>query len=174
MDGTLVDTNHANFRTYKKAIEHVTNSDYGLVFNPDQRFNRTHLKKSVPDLTELEYNTIIMHKESYYEQFLPNTHLIMDTVDILFKFCKTHRTVLVTNCRKDRALITLNHFGLTDKFDHIFFRDFAKNEEKINKYQSAIFKLGVQPHLIIAFEDEETEIRDARKAGICAINPILF
>ena len=174
MDGTLVDTNHANFLAYKKAIEHVTNSDSGLVFNPEQRFNRTHLKMSVPNLTEQEYNTIIIHKESYYELFLPNTHLIGTTADILFKYCETHRTVLVTNCRKDRALITLNHFGLTDKFDHFFFREFAKNEEKINKYQSAIFKLGVEPDLIIAFEDEETEIRDARKAGISAINPVIF
>ena len=89
MDGTLVDTNHANFLAYKKAIEHVTNSDSGLVFNPEQRFNRTHLKMSVPNLSEQEFNTIILHKESYYELFLPNTHLIGNIADILFKYCES-------------------------------------------------------------------------------------
>jgi beta-phosphoglucomutase len=174
MDGTLLDTNLANFLAYKKAIEFVTNSDHGLVFNSEQRFNRSNLIKAVPNLSQKEYNEIILQKEAYYELFLPNTKLIDNVAEILFKYSETHLTVLVTNCRKDRALITLNHFRLTDKFDHIFFREFAKKDEKINKYQNAIIKLDVQPELIIAFEDEEIEIRDAQKAGISLINPKLL
>ncbi|KAF5055053.1 hypothetical protein DSECCO2_381620 [anaerobic digester metagenome] len=83
-----------------------------------------------------------------------------------------HKTVLVSNCRKDRAITTLNHFGLTDKFSNIFFREFEDNDKKINKFQNAILRLGVPPNLIIAFENEESEIADAKKAGISIINPI--
>jgi beta-phosphoglucomutase len=174
MDGTLVDTNRANFLAYKKAIEQVTNFGHGLVFNSEERFTRSYLVRVIPDLPQNVYDEIILQKETYYEQFLPNTTLIGNVAEILFKYSETHKTVLVTNCRKNRAIVTLNHFRLTDKFDHILFREFAKNDEKINKYQNAIIKLGVRPELIIAFEDEEIEIRDAQNVGISVINPKLL
>jgi len=55
MDGTLVDTNLANFFSYRKAIQSVTKSDYNLSYNPDNRFNRNSLKTTVPNLSETEY-----------------------------------------------------------------------------------------------------------------------
>ena len=86
--------------------------------------------------------------------------------DILFKYFKTNTTILVTNCRKERALSTLNYFGLTDKFSQIFYRQFTNNDEKINKFKNAISELGVPPNLVIAFENEEIEIEDAKNSGI--------
>ena len=46
--------------------------------------------------------------------------------------------------------------------------------KKINKFQKAILKLGITPNHIIAFENEESEIADAREAGITIINPIII
>jgi beta-phosphoglucomutase-like phosphatase (HAD superfamily) len=46
-------------------------------------------------------------------------------------------------------------------------RQWRKNKQ-ISK---AIIKLGVTPNFIIAFENEESEIADALKAGITIINP---
>jgi len=66
MDGTLVDTNLANFLSYKKAIISVTKSNYDLTYNSDKRFNRSCLKDTVPNLTEKEYEIIIKEKEKYY------------------------------------------------------------------------------------------------------------
>ncbi|MBL7759851.1 MAG: HAD hydrolase-like protein [Sediminibacterium sp.] len=171
MDGTLVDTNLSNFHSYKKAIRFVTNSDYDLTHNPEKRFNRSALKNVIPNLTEKEYEKIIQKKEKYYEDFLHENKLNKKISDILFKYSKTNKTVLVTNCRKGRALATLNYFGLTDKFAHIFYRQFANNDEKVNKFQYAISELGVSPNLVIAFENEEIEIADAKQAGIKIINP---
>jgi len=171
MDGTLVDTNLANFLSYKKAILSVTKFDHDLTYNSDKRFNRSSLKNAVPNLTEGEYERIIQEKEEYYNDFLNETKLNVEIADILFKYSKTNRTVLVTNCRKDRALTTLKHFGLDDKFSDIICREFGDIGEKINKFQNAILKLGVPPNFIIAFENEESEIADARKAGITIINP---
>ena len=172
MDGTLVDTNLANFLSYKKAIHSVTKTDNDLSYNPNKRFNRSNLKNAVPNLTDREHERIIQEKEKYYDDFLQETILITENAEILFKYSKTNKTVLVTNCRKDRAFKTLNHFGLTDKFSHIFCREFGDNYQKINKFQNAISKLGVPPNFVIAFENEESEIADAKKAGITIINPL--
>lgn len=171
MDGTLVDTSLANFLAYKKAILSVTKSDHDVTYSSDRRFNRSNLKNAVPDLTESEYKKIIQEKEECYSDFLQEIKLNAKTADILFKYSKTNKAVLVTNCRKNRAMITLRHFGLENKFSHIFCRELGNNEKKINKFQNAISKLGVPPNFIIALENEESEIKDAQKAGISIINP---
>lgn len=173
MDGTLIDTNLANFLSYEKAIQSVTNSEYDLNYNPDKRFNRSNLKISVPNLSNVEYERIVKEKEEYFKYFLNQTTLKSEIVDILFKYSKMNKTILVTNCRKDRALSTLNHFGLTDKFEKIFYRKFDENGKKINKFENAIFKLGVEPNLVVVFENEEIEIADAIQAGIKIINPLI-
>ena len=172
MDGTLIDTNFANFLSYKKAIYTVTNLDHDLTYNPDKRFNRSILKNAIPKLTEREYNIIIRQKEIHYNDYLHETKLIKETADILFKYSKTNKTVLVSNCQKDRVMNTLSHFGLVDKFSEIFYREFGDNDQKINKFQYAISKLGVPPNLVIVFENEEGEIADAQNAGISIINPL--
>jgi phosphoglycolate phosphatase-like HAD superfamily hydrolase len=172
MDGTLIDTNLANFLSYKQAILSITKSDQHLIFNPDQRFNRSNLKITVPNLTDAEYVKIIQEKEKLYDDFLSETKLIENVAEILIKYAETNMTVLVTNCRKERAVKTLEHFGLLEKFSHKFYREFAGNSEKTNKYLNPISKLGIQSSLIIAFEDEESEIADAQKAGISIVNPI--
>ena len=172
MDGTLIDTNLANFLSYKKAILSVTKSNHDLTYNSDKRFNRSSLKNSVTNLTENEYERIIQEKETYYNDFLHETKLNPEIADLLFRYSKTNKTVLITNCRKDRAITTLKHFGLDDKFSDIFCREFDDNGKKINKFQNAILKLGVPPNLVIVFENEEIEIADAQKTGISIINPI--
>ena len=171
MDGTLIDTDLANFLSYKKAINSVTKSGNNLTYNPDKRFNRSNLKNAVPNLTEREYEKIIQEKEEYYNDFIHETKLKSEIADILIKYSKTNKTILVTNCRKDRAIITLKHFGLEDKFSNIFCREFDDNNKKVNKFQNAISKLGVPPNFVIAFENEEIEIADAKQAGISIINP---
>lgn len=174
MDGTLVDTNFANFLSYKKAVKSVTKSDHDFTYNPEKRFNRSNLKIVIPNLTEAECDKIIQLKEECYNDFLQETKLNQVIVEILLKYSKTNKTVLVTNCRKERALATLNHFELTDKFSNIYFRKFTDNDIKINKFQNAISELGVPPNLIVAFENEEIEIADAKQAGIEIINPIII
>lgn len=166
MDGTLIDTDLANFLSYKKAINSVTKSDNNLTYNPDKRFNRSNLKNAVPNLTEIQYDKIIQEKEEYYNDFIHKTKLNTEIADILFQYSKTNKTVLVTNCRKDRAMTTLKHFEIEDKFSNIFCREFGNNNKKVNKFQNAISKLGVPPNLVIAFENEETEIEDAKNVGI--------
>jgi beta-phosphoglucomutase len=164
MDGTLVDTNFANYLSYKKAIQLVTQSDTNIPYNPNERFNRGVLKSVIPNLTE--YEMIIKQKEEYYKEYLPQTKLNKLVADILIQYSKTNRTVLVTNCREGRALMTLNYYDLTDKFSNIFYRQITDNGNRMNKYENAISHLNISTNSVIVFENEKFEIDDAILAGI--------
>jgi phosphoglycolate phosphatase-like HAD superfamily hydrolase len=170
MDGTLINTNLANFLSYKKAIHTVTKSEHSLINNSDGRFNRSNLKNAVPNLSGSEYQRIIQEKEKFYRDFLSETKLNEVIANILLKYSKTNRTVLVTNCRKDRAMETLNHFGLIERFSDIFYPQFNDRDEKINKYKNAISYLGIPVNSILVFENEKEEIEDAIIAGIPTTN----
>lgn len=171
MDGTLVDTDFANFLSYKKAIQSCVQLEKEIEFDPNKRFNRASLKDLVPNLKEADYEKIIRKKEENYREHLSETKLNKPIVDILLKYSQTNKTVLVTNCREDRALMTLNYHNLTDKFSNIFFRNISDNGERINKYKKAISSLSLPAQTVIVFENERPEIEDAILAGI-SINKI--
>jgi FMN phosphatase YigB (HAD superfamily) len=61
--------------------------------------------------------------------------------------------------------------GLTEYFDEIFCQESMNANNQVNKFQNAIEKLGISPDRITAFENEESEILLAIKAGIEIINP---
>lgn len=172
MDGTLVDTDFANFLSYKKAIQSVISSDEEIKYNPNERFNRTSLKAFYPNLTEIETEKIIQEKEENYIEYLPHTKLNKAVSDILMQYYKTNKTVLVTNCRDDRAMNTLNYHNLSDKFSSKFFRRISVNENRMNKYKNVISILNISTQNILVFENETQEINDAKSAGI-SINNIL-
>lgn len=172
MDGTLVDTNIANFLSYKEAVFDVVGKEISFVsYNPTERFNRSMLRVLFPYLTESDYEKIIQQKERCYKDYLPQTTLIKENIEILLKYFTTHRTVLVSNCRQDRVGETLSYHGLDDKFTDMFCRDKNYSYAKINKYQNAITSLGIAPDYVVAFENEQIEIADAVSAGIKIINP---
>ncbi|MEO9953920.1 HAD hydrolase-like protein [Nonlabens sp.] len=166
MDGTLVYTDFANFLSYRKAIQLYTEVDIKMDFNTNKRFNRALLKIALPDLKEDEYEKIILKKNENYKEHLSETKLNNSVLDILLKYSRTNRTVLVTNCREDRAMMTLNYHNLTEKFSDIFFRNILNNGVRINKYKNAITSLRLPVQSVIAFENEICEIEDAILAGI--------
>lgn len=172
MDGTLVDTDFANFLSYQEAIQSVIQSAIEIQYIPDKRFNRTTLNKVIPNLTEENLEKIIRQKEKNYKNHLTQTKLNKSVYDILIKHSKTNKTVLVTNCRKERAILTLEYHKLTDKFSHLFFKKFTDNGKRVNKYKDAITSLSLSGQNVIVFENERTEIDDALLAGI-PINNII-
>jgi beta-phosphoglucomutase len=172
MDGTLVDTDFANFLSYQKAIELVIGLDKEIQYNQNERFNRTTLKTVLPNLTETEYEKIIQQKDKNYKEHLSQTKLNKPVADILLQYSNTNKTVLVTNCRQDRALMTLNYYNLTDKFSNLIFRQISDNESRMNKYKYALSSLNLSAQTVVVFENEKQEIEDAKLAGI-SINNIL-
>jgi beta-phosphoglucomutase len=172
MDGTLIDTDFANFLSYQEAIHSVIQIEEEIQYIPGERFNRATLKKAVPNLSEEQMEKIIQQKEINYKENINQTILNKSVADILIQYSKTNKTVLVTNCRKDRAILTLEYHKLTDKFSNIYFRQIFDNGNRINKYKNAIISLSLSAQTVIVFENEKAEIDDAILAGI-SINNII-
>ena len=173
MDGTLVETGFANFLSYKNAIQSVIQLEKQIQYNPNERFNRSNLKITYPNLTEVEHKKIIQLKEENYKEHLSHTKLNKSIANILVEYSKTNQTILVTNCREHRALMTLNYHNLTNKFSNLFFRQISDNESPINKFKNAICNLSLPADRVVVFENERQEIEDAILAGI-SINNILI
>lgn len=172
LDGTLVDTAYANYLSYKTAIQTVLNPEKVIEFNPKERFNRTALQREYPNLSSEEFQEIIRIKESLYKENLKYTKLIPFGYDILNKYCEVNATVLVTNCREERAIMTLNYHGLTNKFRYTFFRKSVDKNSHMNKFENALKSLNLDPKNIILLENEQFEIEEAIKAGISILNII--
>ena len=65
MDGTLVDTDYANFLAYQQAISEIVESDLNIEYDPNFRWNRSSLKNVLPFLSETEYHRIVEKKKNY-------------------------------------------------------------------------------------------------------------
>ncbi|MBU0941999.1 MAG: HAD hydrolase-like protein [Bacteroidetes bacterium] len=166
MDGTLIDTDFANFLSYQEAVQSVIQNITEIQYVPNERFNRATLNKVIPNLTEEKLEAIIKEKELNYNKYLTQTKMNKSVSDILIQYSKTNRTVLVTNCREDRAVLTLEYHKLIDKFSHLFFKQITSKDNRVNKYKNALNILSLSAQNIIAFENEKTEIDDAKLAGI--------
>ena len=171
MDGTLVDTDYANFLAYQQAISEIVESDLNIEYDPNFRLNRSSLKNVLPFLSETEYRGIIEKKEELYNNYLHEIQVCKEKVSVIFEYAKYNKIVLVTNSSSNRAMTILNYFGLTEYFDEIFCQESMNENNKINKFQNAIEKLDITPNIVVAFENEESEILFALKAGIEIINP---
>ena len=166
MDGTLIDTNFANFLSYKDAIHQVIKPDIDILYNSNERFNRDVLKKVILNLPNEEYEKIINLKNELYIFHLSETKLNDLLADLLRKYSKTNKTILVTNCLKERALMTLEYHKLIDNFSYKFYKQITDNNDKINKYSNALISLEIPPTSVLVFENEKSEINTAILAGI--------
>ncbi|MCB9482031.1 MAG: HAD hydrolase-like protein [Desulfobacteraceae bacterium] len=163
LDGTLVDTDFSNFLSYQKAVKEVTGQDISMDYCFNSRFDRNMLERIMPNLTCNEYKRIIQLKNENYEKNLCKTQLNTSVADILKKYSKTNQTVLVTNCRKDRALMTIKFYGLNNFFSFSFFHNNYKND---NKYLTALSNLKTLPDSVFVFENDKSEINNAINCGI--------
>lgn len=170
MDGTLIDTDGANYLAYKKAVNAVIHIDIDPLFNRQQRFNRQVLKDLFPSITDAKFEKITQAKEYYYKDFLSETRLIRENADILYQYSSTNPCYLITNCLKDRALVTLDYHGLTDKFKGISCKEIG--DETVNKYSKALSMFGISPQNIVVFENEEAEKENAKEVGIKRFYPM--
>lgn len=166
MDGTLIDTNLANYYAYKEAIEIVLQSPVQLTYSPRQRFTRASLMNGFPQLSKRDIQKVVRLKERLYAGYLPKTRLNADTARCLVQYAGIKMTVLVTNCRMERALATLDYHGITHLFSRMFFRQVGSDGTPINKFQHTVSVLEVPATSVVVFENDETEIQAARAAGI--------
>ena len=167
LDDTLIYTNKANFLAYRDAIKCVTSIDISsLIDHSIERVNRDNLLFILPNLNQVVLDKIVLLKEKIYPTYLSQTKINKRVLAILVNYCVSNKTVLVTNSKKSRALLTLQHHNLLSKFSHCFF----KEKNQVDKYQNVFSSMSISPNEVIVFENELIEINHAIQAGISPSN----
>lgn len=163
MDGTLIDTDYANFLAYQHAVREVTDGRLDIRYEAGRRFDRQALKQSFPQMVDFEFARIVSLKTDCYEQFLPETKLNTVLIDRLRMISTTSKKVLVTDSEKRRAELTLRYHKVYSLFHHCCYCESAQSG---NKYYRALSRFRVSPQYVVVYENEAVGINRAVLAGI--------
>ena len=170
LDGTLINTDEANFLSYQEAIKNVKSIDLNSIYDNKERFTRDKLKSFVPYLTVQEFEKIIKMKTNLFQKYLKYTILNTSILEIINKFSETNQIILATNSHKIKADLLLKHYDLFNLFHKKYYKENYLNKD--NKYQYIIDNLKIDPNDIIIFEDNNTEKNKAINLGISSKNII--
>lgn len=175
LDGTLIDTDYANWLAYNKAYDisefkkDIDPADDILFeFDVNERVDKLRITDVLIHFGKKYCDDIIIKKKEFYSENLKFTKQIEENVDILKRFSKTNKIILVSNCSRERGIETLKYHQLDTYFHKMFFAEDKTLSE--NKYENAIQLLGISPDNIVAFEDDKNQIEIAKEVGIKNIN----
>lgn len=168
LDGTIVNTDEANFLAYKEAVKEIKKIDLPSLYFKNERLTRNKLKEILPTLNNQDYKKIIRIKDTVYSKYLQETSINSSMLKIINDFSRTNRIILATNSHKERANLILKYYNLTDAFDAKFYKNDYGEEN--NKFKYVLNYLKIDPNLAIVFENENSEIKQAKLAGIPATN----
>ena len=166
LDDTLVHTGYANFLSYSEAFRRIVHSEFAVLYNPLKRFTRETLIEEFPFLSREEIKDIVKLKDELYSSNLNKTELNHPVAEILSKYKKANKTILVTNSRKKRAVETLKHHELFKDFSSRYFKPKHQGDKNFNKYENALKALNIHPFQVVVFENDRLEIHAAVRAGV--------
>ncbi len=162
LDGTLVDSDYANFLAYENAVIHVLSKHIGLDFSQSIRITRESLKELIPNITDKQLKDITSHKERVYHKYLSKTKVNSQLIQIIERF-QGKEVVLATNSRRCRAELLLNHHGLIGKFSRKIFRG---DKDQSDKYARLMAEIPKERTPILVFENDGDAIALAIACGI--------
>lgn len=165
MDGTLVDTDYANYLSYRRAVIEATCGTHDIEFT-DERLNRESLKTRLPSLTADQLEVIISLKTKYFTKFLSETRLNTVLAHLITKHRGKNKIVLVTCCREKRAVEVLEYHKLFECFTRLICWEALPHDGQSNKYESAISLMGVSQEAVLVFENDNTGVEQAELAGV--------
>lgn len=167
LDGTLIESDLANFLSYEAALIKFARPYPQLTFDPKTRMTREIVKDVIKENCETKLAKIVLEKDRLYKNYLHKTKLNIEIANILIQ-CIGKQVVLTTNSRKERADSLLEYHGL---FGHFTRKYYKENIYLNNKYQQ-IFD-NYDGKSIVIFENEANEIEAAVSAGAEPENIIL-
>ncbi len=155
LDNTLIYTDIANNMAYKEAIQVVLNIGY---VNCDiQRITRIELANMLPECSQEQLSKIVLYKENiypnYYDQTTLNTNLLKILVLLHTNRCET---ILLTECRRNRAIALCEYHGLMNYFSQCYF---LENYNGKSKY-CFLYKLGITAADCVLFENGKKHIQN--------------
>jgi beta-phosphoglucomutase len=162
LDGTLVDSDYANFLAYEDAVIHVLSKHIELDFSHSIRITRESLKEFIPNITDKQLEDIASYKERIYHKYLSKTKANSQLIQIIAR-SQGKEVVLATNSRRCRAELLLNHHGLIGKFSRKIFRG---DEDQRDKYARLMADIPKERTPILIFENDGNAIELAIACGI--------
>lgn len=164
LDGTLIDTDDANFVSYQESVHKIKNININNINN--ERFTRNKLKETIPTLSLLEFNKIIELKDNLFSKNLHLTNLNISLLNLIKKYKKRNKIVLATNSHKERAISLLKYYNIFNLFDYIFFKEDFEKINECNKIKYVLKYLRISPETLIIFENDRCVINDALSLGV--------
>jgi beta-phosphoglucomutase len=165
LDGTLVDTDYANYLSYRRAVREVTFGAHD-VEHTGERLNRETLKKRIPSLNDAEVEVIATLKGEYFSDFLTETRLNTALINLFRKHRDTNAIALVTCCRENRVVQVLRHHNIHDFFSRLICWETIPADGSLNKYEIAIRLMGARREAVLVFENENASAEQAASAGV--------
>lgn len=173
LDGTLIDTEAANYQAYKQAIINVC----GIKITKSQ-YGKTHgmvysdfLPQLVPTITKYEIEEVSKQKKELYREQMHLTKPNIFLIEFLKRMADDYTTILVTTAKTVNAKTVLKKHNINDLFDFMVFGDDVKNmKPDPEAYKLALKLSNLEKDEVIAFEDSTVGINAAHSAGISTIH----
>jgi len=163
LDGALVNTDEVNFFAYKEAIRQIRGLDLALFYDNNERFTREKLYPIIGNLSDQEYESIIEIKNNVYHKYLSRSTVNDCVLKVIEKFSCTNQVILATSSHKNRANTVLMYQNLVNLFDHKFYKEDYKNN---NKFKYVLEYFNLDPSLVMIFENDSNEIKKAVLSGV--------
>lgn len=165
LDGTLIDTDRANYLAYRRAVKEVTNGFHDVDYTRE-RLNRDTLKTRLPSLTASQVEEIVACKSEYFTEFLSDTKLNTELARVITEHRDTNKIYLVTQCRERRAIQVLDHHKLLNCFTQLVCLKRLNLGVSSNKYEAALALTGEKQDAVLVFENDEASVKEAMLAGV--------
>lgn len=167
LDGTLVDTERANYEAYRLAYlevgielsEEAYRSTFGLRFDAMSRI-------VAPTLTAEQTERVRLAKQRYYPASFKYLFLNHALVEFLKMVSQQTPAALATTGSRNNVTAVLDHFDLAHLFAHrIFGEDVTQGKPHPECYAKAIALFGVSAQECLVFEDSTVGMAAASAAG---------
>lgn len=166
LDGTLVDTDEANFLAYKEAINKIKNINLKTQNTKNERYTRKSLYSTVEKLTTEEYRNIIKIKNNVFYKYLEKSKVNKIALKSIARIPKKNKIILATNSSKNRANMILKYHNLKESFNYIFYKEDYAAQNIENKFEYILKNLKIDPNFVIIFEDDINEAENSIRLGI--------
>lgn len=171
LDGTISVSDHLHHEAYRRVLK-----DYGIdcthEFYSTQMWGRSNaglLRNILPHLSTAEHEKIANRKESIFREIAQQSLQPAPGLLDLLAFLRKHniKTAVVTNAPRANVEAMMRGMHLTDAFDTwVIGDDLPESKPAPLPYLIAVERLGVCKERCLAFEDSDSGIISAVRAGI--------
>ena len=158
LDGTLVETDNANFLAYQEAIEKVI----GVRIEPKEgRFTKENICEECPQISNNELSAVVKCKNDVFQKYLGETIPNVDIIEMVEQMSLKCQVILCSNSNSRRGNEVLAYHNLDRLFDEKYY-----NILPLNKYAKVLSLYNLASKDVLVLENDEADISDALKVGI--------